>query len=162
MQELMTKLSAMLTLLSDMIRISADKKELIIKGDAEGLEKLLREETAFLVKMQRLEEERQRAAMLVAIDKGIPPMNVTMSALIAKASPAEALLLGRLQKDLFEKMGELERLNGINRVLLQTQIDVTHYMLEGATRPTQLGVQYSGAGRDTDMLEPVNLFDRQA
>lgn len=162
MRTLMEKLIAISSLLDDLADLSEKKKQVVIQGDAEGLEKLLREETGLLARMKQAEEERQRAAMLFAIEKGMPAMGVTIGKLLEACSPSESLLLSRMQKELLEKAESLSRLNDTNRQLLQTQMDIAQYVLESSTRPTQLGVQYSGTGKDLDTQDPVNLFDRQA
>lgn len=161
MEQLLMQMDSSLQLVEEMYELSQRKREVIVGGDAAAMEAVLREETGLLARMRLAEEERQRSAMLAAIALGIRPAGVTVSQLLEKAPPEQAERLRVLRERTREQLERLSRLNDTNRMLLQTQVDIMRYYIESSTRPTQLGVQYSGTGADVNTQDPVNLFDTQ-
>lgn len=162
MEELFSQLEQTTCLIDEMQALSQQKRETIVGGNAQKMEEILREETGLLARMKKQEEKRQRAAMLLANQLGVRPMGITITALAQAAEGEQAQNLLHWRDTMTEKMETLSRLNDINRLLLQTQVDVLRYSLESTTRPTQLGVQYSGTGADMDSVDPISLFDAQA
>jgi len=144
-----------------LLEIAADKRAIVTRGDVPALEAVVREESGILAHMTNIEEKRQRSMVVYALRAGINPKGATLASLLTSLPEGEnKAALTELHHRMQEKLQDLGLLNEINNELLRTQRDIAQFMIESASRPTQLGIQYSGNGRDADNNDRISILDR--
>lgn len=144
-----------------LLAIAGEKRGVVVKGDVPALEALVREETGLLGRIATVEEKRQRSVVIYALRTGIDPKKATMASLLETIPKGEVRdELTALHAGIQEKLDELGKRNAINDELLRTQRDIAQYMIESTSRPTQLGIQYSGTGRDAEPSDHISILDK--
>lgn len=156
--EMLTELEAAMDAL---LEIAAQKRGVVTKGDIPALEALVRKESGILARISTIEEKRQRSVVVYALRAGIDPKTATLASLIQTIPAGKKKdTLSALHGSMREKIRQLEMSNGINDELLRTQRDIAQFMIESTSRPTQLGIQYSGDGRDADNNDRISILDK--
>lgn len=120
-RELRDELDRQLHVLADLLKIEAEKSQVIIRGDVPELDRLLNSEQSLLMRSARGEEKRQQ------ILKGLGLENMTISQVIRDFSNAHDLL-GVYEK-LLDTLSELRKKSGLNQRLLKTRLDVIDHLL---------------------------------
>ncbi len=160
MPEWLKMLCQLEEIIDRLLDMAEEKRAVIVSGDVTALEGLVREETGLLARMTNAEEARQRSVVTYAIRQRMDPKAVTLAELLPTVQDAALREeLSGLRAQLQEKLERLEQLNRRNEELLITQRDITRFMLEASTRPTQLGTQYAVTGRDADTQESISFID---
>lgn len=147
----------------DVLDLSGEKRQVIVKGETERLNEIVRLEMKAVARFRTLEKKRAAALSGAAAEAGVPAEGLTMTMLIDMAQGGEREELNVLQKELRSLVEAQSELNRMNKELLEAHLEYTDTMLEvlvGAEDP--INNFYDGAGRsEYESRRTAGLFDKQ-
>ena len=98
----------------ELLEISEQKKQVIANTDIKELEKIVQLEQEFIVRIGKLEDERQGIIDAIAAQKKLPSEDITISTLISWAPEEIARRLESIKQEfeyIIEKQKDLNRIN---------------------------------------------------
>jgi len=152
MRESITDLCALLEeqkcVLERMLELAKEERQIIIKGESEKLEGVIRLELKELNKLGAIEKKRLALHKLIAAQMGLPDENITVSMIAEQAEPDESEAIKKLQTELMPIIEEHAAVNSENRELIKSHLEYSETMLElmvGSEDP--LNNMYGGDGK---------------
>jgi flagellar biosynthesis/type III secretory pathway chaperone len=115
MPDLHTIINKEIELFTDMISLETDKREILIKGDANALDAIVKKEQTFIMKSAVLEQQRESY---------LKSEGITMQDVIN--SDEEKGRCGELA----ELLKKVQKLSMINQKLVKSRIDVINFITE--------------------------------
>ena len=119
---------------SDMLDLSLQKKDIIVKNDVEALKKVTGKENGLLGRSQRL--EKQRAELMVDIsavlNKKADDITIEVLTQMLKDRPetaTEAEAIEQSARELRLVLGQLKEKNEINRMLIQNSLEYIDFSI---------------------------------
>lgn len=165
MQELTQIFQAMTTVHERFNEQALKKEEAIKKGDMAGLDQVLKDESALLQHLRKLENSRQHLILQWMNEKELVKENVTMEQLLPLLPEKEREELSDWQKRLLIEIQKLKDQNELNRQMLEDSLRFVNLSLD-AMHPQNQFSSYSGTGKneDEDDFDPDkrSLFDSKA
>ena len=134
--------------LGSMLELAKEEREIIIAGDSEKLENVIRFELKELNKLGAIEKKRLALHKIIAEEMGLQDDELTVSKIAEKAQPHEREEIKALQIVLVPLIEEHASVNMENRELIKAHIEYSETMLElmvGSEDP--LNNMYGGDGR---------------
>ena len=131
-----------------LVRLGRQKKDLLVRNDILGLQRLVEEETEHVRQVERLELRRQRA-----VDRllGNRAAGAHLQDVLAAVPEAARERLAEAADRLRPLLEELRRLNEQNRMLVEQGLEFVHASMELLAAVNQTGTVYN---RDAKMDEP--------
>ena len=150
--------------LETMLELAGDQRRIIISGETDLLEDIVRRELKEVSNLNALEKKRAAMHKDIAAEFGITEKEVTVSAIAERAAPDEREALKELQAELTVLIGQHKTLNKENRELIQTQIEYSDAIMELMVESEDpLNNFYGGDGRTTpDRKKTTGFFDGSA
>jgi len=136
------------SVLERLLELSGEERHIIISGQADKLEDIVRLELRELSKLGAIEKKRAALNKSVSELLGLPEKGVTVSAIAALAEPEERETIIGLQTELTSLIDQHSELNLENRELIKAHIEYSESMLElmvGSEDP--LNNFYGGDGK---------------
>ncbi|MDL2220635.1 flagellar protein FlgN [Eubacteriales bacterium OttesenSCG-928-N14] len=131
-----------------LLQLSIDKKDVIIAGDVNALEAIVKLETESLARIKPLEQARKTLVLEIAKENNIDSNELTLEALASLAPECAAALLA--ERELFSHtIGQIQDSNDINRKLIDTQIEITQVMLNAMGQLAYATATYTPSGATT-------------
>jgi len=162
--ELCELLSEQKTLLENMLVMAREEQQIIIRGESEKLEDIVRKELRELSKLGAAEKKRTTLHKAIAAELGMPAEELTVTAIAERAEPDERTAIVKLQKELTELISQHTTLNLENRDLIEAHMDYSETMLDlmvGVEDP--LNNFYGDDGKASpDKKKTTGLFDGHA
>ncbi|MCL2627841.1 MAG: flagellar protein FlgN [Oscillospiraceae bacterium] len=147
-----------------MLELAKEERQIIISGESDKLENVIRLELKELNKLGAIEKRRTQLNAQIASEMDIPEAELTVTAIAEKAQPEEKAAIRKLQGELTPLIEEHTAVNKENRQLIESHIEYSQTMLElmvGVEDP--LNNMYGGDGRSTqDDRKRKGLFDGHA
>lgn len=164
LSELFELLTEQKTILSNLIKLSEEERQVIVKGEPEKLETVVRAELKELSKLGAIEKKRTALYPAIYEELGIPNKDITVSAIAANALPDERDAITKLQTELTSLIDRHTRLNLENRELIKEHLDYTEAVLELMVDPEDpLNNFYSGDGKAVqEKKKSTGFFDKRA
>jgi len=162
--DLCTLLQEQKVVLRNMLELAKEERQIIINGESDKLEDVIRLELKELNKLGAIERKRLALHKVIAAELGLPEDQITVSNIAEKAQPDERDAIRKLQTELAPLIEEHTAVNKENRELIKTQIEYSETMLElmvGSEDP--LNNMYGGDGRAApDKKKTTGLYDGHA
>lgn len=133
---------------ADLLELAKEEREIVVSGESDKLEDIIRLQIKQLNKIGALEKKRTEVNRVISLETGIPEANMTITAILETADPNERAKLMPLQKQLTDMVEQHVAINTENRELIKSHVEYTDTMLElivGAEDP--LNNMYGGDGR---------------
>ena len=134
MRQVLGDLCALLTdqksVLEAMLELSREERQVIINGESEKLENIVRQEFRELSKLGAIEKKRVALHKEIAAEIGTPAQDLTVSVIADKAEPDEREKIVRLQKELSGIISQHSMLNMENRELIKAHLEYSETMLD--------------------------------
>ena len=130
LEELKGLLVEQKSVLTDMLELSREERRIIISGEAEKLEDIVRQEMRTLSKLNAIEKRRTALHHDISAELGIPENDVTVSAIVEHAEPDERDVFKELQAELTVLLKRHTDLNKENRELIKAHIEYTDAMMD--------------------------------
>jgi hypothetical protein len=160
LENLIRLLTETLELYRTILKLSREKREILVSGKAPALEALTRQEEALIVKAGKMEVLRAAIMKAIADENHLPGENITLTAIKEIVDQEAAAQLGRLEQEFDQVMSELIPLNEINTKLIQQALLFVNFnvniLAQAATGPV-----YSSKGHNTQSSQARLLFDRK-
>jgi len=152
------------SVLETILGLSQEERRVIISGESEKLEDIVRRELRELSKLGGLEKKRAALHKTISAELGLGDQEVTVSAIAKQAMPDERAAITSLQKELISLISRHTALNMENRELIKTHLEYSETMLDimvDAEDP--LNNFYGGDGRAApDKKKMTGFFDGHA
>jgi len=168
MRQTLTDLCAILqeqkAVLKNMLELSKEERQIIISGESDKLENVIRLELKELSKLGAIEKRRMQLNKILATEFGYAEEDLTVSRIAEDAWPDEREAIRKIQTELQLLIEEHTAINMENRQLIEAHIEYSDTMLElmvGSEDP--LNNMYGGDGRSApDKKKATGFFDGHA
>ena len=161
--EIANKLVAVLeleaTLYQDASDISAKKTDVIVHGKIEDLDSLVKAEQAIILKIGKLEDEREKIVEALSDELELNLEGVTLSDINSRLGRESYSRLDSCQKSLAHTLGGLKNSNDTNAQLIQNALDYVNFSVNLLTTNQNTGNNYSQDGADEAGKQRRNIFD---
>lgn len=161
---LLVAMEEMCRVYRDMNSLSAEKQQVIMRGDTTRLEEIVRQELRLVHESAGLDKKREQAAAQLALEAGIgkdEQINITRLAALGGDGGDRLAALG---KELASLLSGQKKLNEASRNLLEAHIEYADVMLNLMVGPEDpLNNIYGAQGTgEKERRQSPGLFDRQA
>ena len=116
--------------LGNMLELSKEERHILINGEADKLENVIRLEFKELNKLGAVERKRLALHKVIAAELGLQDDEITVSNIADKAQPDERDAIRKLQNELMQLIEEHTALNLENRELIKSHVEYSETMLE--------------------------------
>ena len=164
LEELQSLLLEQKALLGDMLELSREERRIIVSGEADKLEDIVRQEMRLLSKLNAIEKRRAAMNPAISAEFGLPENDITISAIIERAEPEEREVIKALQTQLNSLLGQHTDINKENRELIKAHIEYTDAMIDVMVDSEDpLNNFYGGDGKTSqDRKKSTGFFDGHA
>jgi len=168
MREMLAELCELLrqqkAVLEDMLKLSEEERQIIIDGNSEKLEEIIRQELKTLSKLGQIEKKRTALHKGIAEEFKVPEAELTVTAIAERADPDESEIIVKLQKELTDIIRRHTEINNENRQLIEAQLEYSETMLDLLVEPDDpLNNFYGGDGRTAEeRKKTTGLFNGHA
>ena len=139
-----------------------EQQAALVRSDSAGVAALMSRQESLLARLMKLEHRRRTAVAALAVQLGIEPRHVTISALLALI-PRAASVLTTLRDELRRLLAALDTMNRRNAFLIERAIayadGLVRAILTASAEPMPL---YVATGRTTGTTPSARLLDRRA
>ncbi|MCL2078471.1 MAG: flagellar protein FlgN [Oscillospiraceae bacterium] len=150
--------------LTNMLTLSEEERQIIVSGQSDKLEGVIRLEMKELGKLGGIEKRRMLLMQTIAEELCIPELELTVSKIAERADSDESEAIRKLQEELTPLLEQHSAVNKENRSLIKAHVEYSQTMLEllvGVDDP--LNNMYGGDGRSTpDKKRTTGLYDGHA
>jgi len=149
--------------LEGLLELSREERQIIVSGESDKLENVIRLELKELSKLGAIEKNRKELHKVIATEFGLSEQELTVSLIAERAQPEEREAIRKIQKDLTAIIEEHTAINKENRDLIKAHIEYSETMLElmvGSEDP--LNNFYSGDGKAAPDKKATGFFDGHA
>lgn len=147
-----------LKIYNELLSLSKNKTDIIIKGKVTELDTMVKREQELIVELGNLESQREATVDKIAQQLDINPSEITMSELVNRLEPVQAQELRKYQMNLTGILGELKELNDTNSKLIKNSLEFINFSVNIMAGTTNTGNNYGGNGQVNDPGKR-NLFD---
>ncbi len=143
---------------SDILKISENKTNVIVEGKVSELENLISLEQSMIVRMGKLEDERESLIEKLARQFEMEPAEITVSSLKEKLQGDQADRLDGSRTNLFGVMEKVKQVNGLNSKLIKNSLDYIEFSINLLANTSVAGNVYGNSGQ-TGSSRNRNIFD---
>jgi len=150
--------------LGNMLELAKEERQIIINGESDKLEDVIRLELKELNKLGAIEKKRLALHKVIAAELGLQENEITVSNIAEKAQPDERAAIRKLQTELMPIIQEHSAVNMENRELIKSHIEYSETMLElMVDSEDPLNNMYSGDGKTApDRKKTKGFYDGHA
>ncbi len=139
-------------------KISNNKKDLIVGGKVQELDSIVKLEQALVVKISKLEDEREKVVGNLCTLLDQRPEDVTISGLAEKLGEKESAQLKVCQEKMLKKILTLKNANDLNSRLIKNSLEYIDFSINMMTSIGTVSNNYGSSGYSGD-TKKRNLFD---
>jgi len=152
------------SILENMLKLSQEEKRVIISGEAELLEDIVRGEFKELSKLNAIEKKRVKLHELISAEFGLPVQGLNISSIAQYADTDERELIIGLQTELTTLLKQHTDLNMENRELIKAHLEYSDAVLDlMVDSEDPLNNFYNNDGTAAqDKKKATGLFDSRA
>ncbi len=140
---------------NDILKISKNKKNLIVDGKVSELENLVKMEQALIVKIGKLESDREEEIKFIAQEYNADNLNIT--GLMKLIDNTQAKELEKSRNNMLKILGELKENNDLNCKLVKNSLEYIDFSIN-ILSPAEADKNYSNMGK-VNAPKKKNLFD---
>lgn len=127
--ELISVLNLEVLLYEDILKMSRDKTAVIIEGNVNELEKIMKSEQSMILEMSKVENQREILINKISKSMDQKPEELTLSFLIENCSRDQSEKLKDNQIGLGNILKELGSVNEMNSQLIRSSLDYINFSL---------------------------------
>lgn len=139
-------------------KISNNKTNLIIGGKVNELENIIKIEQSLVIKISKLEDQREKLVGKLCAQLGQKPEDVTISSLTEDLSEAESAELKACQDKMLKNIETLKSTNELNSKLIKNSLEYIDFSINMMTSIDTVTNNYGSSGNAGD-AKKRNLFD---
>lgn len=140
------------------LKLSKNKTDVIVEGKVSELEGITSLEQSMILKLGKLEKEREKLVEQIALQLHAEASDITITSLGEQLSGEQADKLRDCHHMLSKLVNELDTANGLNSKLIRNSLDYINFTLNLLTNAGTAGNNYGSSGQAND-LKKTNLFD---
>ncbi|MEN8906326.1 MAG: flagellar protein FlgN [Clostridiales bacterium] len=141
--------------------ISDQKTQIIVKGKIKELEDIMKLEKDFVVKIEKLEELRERLVQIIAKKIEINADKINITTILKSLKDTEIKLkLKNIQNKTIEVIQKLKNINEINSKLIKNSIDYVDFSINILSNDDEGNNNYGNTGSINKPKKRV-YFDRR-
>ena len=151
--------------LGNMLQLAKEERQIIINGESDKLESVIRLELKELNKLGTIEKKRLALHNIIAAELGFKEdEDITVSKIAEKAEPEEHDAIKKLQTELMPIIEEHTAINLENRELIKAHMEYSETMLElMVDSEDPLNNMYGGDGKAApDRKKSTGLYSGHA
>ena len=143
----------------NLLSLSEEKKNLIIEGKVKELDKILQIENQLVMKISKLESEREDAITKLAQELNLPKENLTVSYVCNVVKDPRCTMLSKITKRIGNILNKLKEVNEVNGKLIEQSLEYIRFSINLITDSleTHNGVYEAKADEGKD--KKASLFD---
>lgn len=148
----------------EMVELAKRKKQVLINGEIDELTKIIQQESNWIKRVGKLEEERLNIVEQFVNEKSIDNSNLTIKELTnIIESPKERAQLTAINEKLFAIIEELQQLNEINTQLIKQSLDYISNTLDSFIVDNKQPYTYNNpSDKQKSMSSGRGIFDKKA
>ena len=139
-------------------KISSNKTDLIVGGKVNDLESIVKLEQSLVIKISKLEDEREKIVVKLSNLLGKNPEEVTISEIAAQLGKNESAKLKACQEKMLKNINNLKNANEINAKLIKNSLEYIDFSINMMTSIDSVTNSYSSSGHSGN-TKKRNLFD---
>ncbi len=140
------------------LKLSMDKKDVIVAGNVSELEGITRMEQSILLKLGKLEGEREELTGELAAALKINPSEVTLSGLAKMVPDEQGARLRNCRDSFLKTIDDIRSNNTLNSKLIRNSLDYIDFSINILSNAGATGNNYSNSGQSNDPKKR-NFFD---
>lgn len=149
---------------SNLVEVTSNKTQVIVKGDIDELQKIVEVEQAVVDQVGNLEKKRQVAVSDIAIVLGKEADGLTVADIVKLLGkqPEEQKRLSELHTRLKNIVNQLIEFNAHNKTLLEQSLEMTEFslsLLQNANRAPETANYTRGAYTSSTIAPNQGMFD---
>lgn len=153
-------LDRQLELYQSLVEMSHRKQQVLVRGDLQELESIIKAEQALLWQAGKLEESRLALQGELAASAGLKPEELDLSKLAELAGEPFASRYKSLQGCMVAIMDQLGAINRLNMELIEQSLSYINFSLE-LLSGAEAGETYTPAGKSPGRKDVTRLLDRK-
>lgn len=139
-------------------KLSNNKTNLIVGGKVMELESIVKIEQSLVIKISKLEDEREKVVEKLCVLLGMRPEEVTISGLAAQLGQNDSSKLMACQEKMINNINILKNANDINSKLIKNSLEYIDFTINMMTSIDTMTNSYGSSGHAGD-IKKRNLFD---
>ena len=142
----------------ELSKISNNKTNLIVGGKVAELESIVNVEQALIIRISKLEDEREKIVDKLCSLLGKKPEEITISGLAAQLGQNESDTLQACQEKMVNSIKNLKNKNDLNSKLIKNSLEYIDFSINMMTSIDSVTNSYGSSGHVGD-TKKRNLFD---
>jgi flagellar biosynthesis/type III secretory pathway chaperone len=160
--ELVEKLTDILTKENDiyetLFKISNNKTDLIVSGKVNELENIVKIEQSLVLKIAKLEDQREKIVEAMSATLGKKPESITVSELVEHLGQENSVELKACQDKMLKNIKNLKNNNELNSKLIKNSLEYIDFSINMMTSIGTVTNSYGSSG-SADEAKKRSLFD---
>ena len=164
LKPLFAVVDAMLNTHQELLALAQRKRDVLIRGDMDALNLIVKEENTLVFRVEKLESERIAFGRLLAARIGVQPEQLTATRVAELAGDEEEKRrMEELSAQLRNVIGELQKINNTNKQLIEQSLQFIRTSIELLTESPQVPT-YGGTGETNApyAIGRISYFDSKA
>jgi flagellar biosynthesis/type III secretory pathway chaperone len=158
-QEFINVMSKLLEIYKVMLRISSEKRKVLVQVDMTALEDLLTKEQSLIAKVGKLEKEREIILQKIAAAEHIIEPMAKMADLFSLCNNKEAAVLKNIHEELNTIVAQVTENSATNELLISGALSAVNYNLNRLS-DASVGPTYADKGQEN--ILKTKKYDFQA
>ncbi|MHB8064216.1 MAG: flagellar protein FlgN [Ruminiclostridium sp.] len=139
-------------------KISNNKTNLIVGGKVNELESIVKVEQSLIIKISKLEDQREKIVDKLCSLLGKKPEEITISGLAEQLGQNESDELKACQDKMVNNIKNLKNANDLNSKLIKSSLEYIDFSINMMTSIDTMNNSYGSSGHSGD-TKKRNLFD---
>lgn len=114
---------------NDILKISRDKTDIIVKGKVSDLDNITKLEQSLVIKLGKLEAKREEIVREISMEFDINPDDATVSEIVEHLDGKQAEELKKCKDSLALSLKELKETNELNSKLIKNSLDFINFSI---------------------------------
>jgi len=140
------------------LELARKKTDVIVEGKVSELEEITKLEQSMILKLGKLEEEREQVVSEIARQNQAEASGLTLEILVKMAPEPCSKKLRESGKNLENVIKELSKTNTLNSKLIKSSLDYIDFSINVLTGASSAGETYGSAGLSNE-AKKRNFFD---
>jgi len=152
-------LTAQRDLYAEMLKLSENKRDVIVKNDIGELDRIVKREEAILVKIGELERNRRETLDKIAEALNITAEELSSSKILESVSPQDQEKFNAVVNDLTEILKKLGDVNETNSKLIKFNLDYINNIINKVVMGDGKNATYTDKGNSA-VKQQKNIIDQ--
>lgn len=139
-------------------KLSNNKTQIIVEGKVQDLDSIVKIEQSLVIKISKLEQQREQIVESMCTQLGIKPEEVTLTEILKLASNDECVELKVCQEKMKTTLNGLKEKNEINSKLIKNSLEYIDFSLNMLTSIGTINNNYESTGETGDSKKR-SIFD---